>query len=139
MRTTFQGNVWFLIERAKDLPGEWFASCPDFYVVSQGRSLKHAFDMLFEAVSMVVTSDLERGADPEDRRAPKAKWDELWGVVKHAEKRPPAEPFPSDDSEIGAFVASLNLLISVGPRSKKQSLGRQLPLAHAVYDHAARA
>ncbi|MBS2024981.1 MAG: type II toxin-antitoxin system HicB family antitoxin [Deltaproteobacteria bacterium] len=140
----YQANVWFLIERDEDV-GEWVATCPDFYVVTQGRSLKHAFEMIQEAVFETVRDDLADDRDPMDRRAPKKIWDDLWSRLRHAEKRPPNEPFPKNDDEIDAVLLQATLTIPLdakkrvkGSRSRHSSTDSfQLPLALAVYEHQA--
>ena len=141
MTKHFQSNIWILIERAEDIPGEWVATCPDFYVVSQGRSLKHAYAMIREAVLQTIVDDLEAKRDPLDRRAPKRIWDELWGMLKRAEKRPPGEPFPEDDAEIGAFLVQVPLDVSLdrpkrstkAPSTSPKRHTESLALALAVY------
>jgi predicted RNase H-like HicB family nuclease len=58
------------VTRAADVPGAWVAECIPLGVVTQGDSLKHAIDMLAEAVDMVIDDDLQRGVDPLQTRAP---------------------------------------------------------------------
>jgi hypothetical protein len=67
MQNSFQARIWYVIERAVDVPGEWVGHCLDFDVVTQGRDAKHAFEMLQESVGMVVVDDLESGRDPRAR------------------------------------------------------------------------
>ncbi len=62
------------ISPADDVPGTWVAHCLEFDVVTQGDTPEHALQMIYEAVSMVVCDDLERGADPNERRAPDSEW-----------------------------------------------------------------
>jgi len=59
-----------IVTRAADVPGAWVAECIPLGVVTQGDSLKHAIDMLAEAVDMVIDDDLQRGVDPLQTRAP---------------------------------------------------------------------
>jgi predicted RNase H-like HicB family nuclease len=138
MKTGVESNLWILIERAADVPGEWVAHCLDFDVVTQGRSLQHAFEMLKESVAMVVADDLKVGRDPLDRRAPKAEWDHLWAAVKRGEKRPRGEPLPADDSKVEFVVAQLVFVLqhvstSKTKRPKRNGASEQIPLALAGY------
>jgi predicted RNase H-like HicB family nuclease len=115
---SFQGNVWILIERAKDLPGTWIGLCLDFDVVTQGKSLRHAFAMAREAVEMTVRADLKAGRDPRERRAPWRCWAHLWDVVERAERRPSTGPLiPRDESSVAAFAAEL--VLEAGKRRGK--------------------
>jgi predicted RNase H-like HicB family nuclease len=54
----------------------WDAICLPLGVVTQGDSVAHAFEMLTEAVLMVIDDDLECGRDPLKTR--KASPVELW-------------------------------------------------------------
>lgn len=59
-----------IVTRAQDVPGAWVAECVPLGVVTQGDSLKHAIDMLAEAVNLVIEDDLSRGVDPLKVRKP---------------------------------------------------------------------
>jgi predicted RNase H-like HicB family nuclease len=74
-------NLWLLIRPSKDIPGEWLAYCPDVDVVTQGRSLEHAYRMGREAVLMVLEDDLAGGRDPLERRAEAKQWAKLRSVL----------------------------------------------------------
>jgi predicted RNase H-like HicB family nuclease len=128
---SFQGNVWILIERAGDLPGVWIAHCLDFDVVTQGRSLRHAFAMAQEAVEMTMSADLKADRDPRERRAPSKRWAHLWDVVERAERRPPKGPLiPTDESYVGAFAAEMAL--EAGKRRRKGAQRPMVPVALAL-------
>ena len=75
-------NLWFLVRRAVDLPGQWTAHCLELDVVTQGESVEHAIRMLAEASVMTLADDLEHGRDPFDRRAPDEYWAELYRIVR---------------------------------------------------------
>jgi len=79
-------NVWIVARPAPDLPGQWIAHCLDIDVVSQGDSLNHAIRMAHEAVSMVVVDELNKGRDPQARRAPQEFFDELYGLFERNEE-----------------------------------------------------
>ena len=121
---SFQARIWYVIERAADVPGEWVGHCLDFDVVTQGRSLQHAFEMLMEAVGMVVVDDLEASRQPRDRRAPQVYWDRLTRMLDHAKKLPPGEPLPQDPP-VGA-VHIMELLFSA-QQVEVPSVGRLPP------------
>ena len=65
---TCEYDCTITISPANDLPGTWVAHCLEFDVVTQGNTPEHAVQMIYEAVSMVIEDDLERGADPNERR-----------------------------------------------------------------------
>lgn len=58
------------MKRADDVPDAWVAECVPLGVVTQGDSLKHAIDMLAEAVDLVIDDDLQREVDPLKTREP---------------------------------------------------------------------
>lgn len=101
-------NFWVIAKPAEDVPGEWVAHCLEVDVVSQGSSLNHAFEMVAEAVAMVVTEDIATGKQPTDRRAPEEFWGELWDVV-HSGKPLPKGGVPDED----VTCAAAQMVISV--------------------------
>jgi predicted RNase H-like HicB family nuclease len=107
MQRSFQARVWIIIERAEDIPGEWVAHCLDFDVVAQGRDPHQAFDMASESIGMIVFDDLERGANPRERRAPEQYWQRLSHIVDNAEKRPPNSPLPGSNAAPGVYVVEV--------------------------------
>lgn len=109
MRHHYDGEVWVQIERAEDLPGVWIAHCLDFDLVTQGSSIKHAVDMAYEAITMVVEEDLMAGRDLADRRASKEDRDFFYRLLLAAEKMPPGAPFPLDDSQVAYFLVMLRI------------------------------
>ena len=86
MANTREYNFWFVLQRAENIPGEWTAHCLELDVVSQGRSLRHAMEMLHEACCIVVCDDLVAGRDPLDRRAPAKFWDDLYKIIEKDKK-----------------------------------------------------
>lgn len=79
-------NLWVLVRPAEDLPKTWVAHCLDLDVISQGDSPLRALGAVCEAVSIAVESDLERGADPFERRAPEELWTDLWSLVQRGDR-----------------------------------------------------
>ena len=75
-------NLWVLVKPSSDVQGEWVAHCLELDVVTQGRSIQHAFQMAAEAATMVVVDDLDAKCDPLDRRAPDQCWTDLWKLLK---------------------------------------------------------
>lgn len=66
---------------APDVAGQWTAHCLDWDLVTQGDSEEHAWEMLREAVEMVVANDQEHGRNPFDRkRAPQKYWEQAQRV-----------------------------------------------------------
>lgn len=76
-------NFWIVIHPAEDVPGTWLAHCLDLDVMSLGRSVDHALQMIREAMEIVIVSDLERGADPLDRRAPDEYWEAKEKIIRY--------------------------------------------------------
>lgn len=79
---TFSLTVY--LTRAPDVAGQWVGHCLDVDVVSQGDSMKHAYEMTREAVEMIVLDDLNVGREPAQRSAPREEWEAAYGVVKSA-------------------------------------------------------
>jgi len=77
---TFSFNVF--VRRAPDVAGQWVGHCPEVDVVSQGNSLRQAYEMTKEAVEIVVLDDLDAGRDPTLRAAPKAEWEAAFSAVQ---------------------------------------------------------
>ncbi|MCC7380845.1 MAG: hypothetical protein IT384_03395 [Deltaproteobacteria bacterium] len=77
-----QYNFWVVVEPTKGVAGEWTAHVLEVDVVTQGRSIKHAFDMAIEAAAIVVGDDLRAKRDPLTRRAPDRFWKRLQRVVE---------------------------------------------------------
>ncbi len=79
---TFSFNVF--LTRAPDVAGQWVGHCLEVDVVSQGNSLRHAYEMTREAVEMVVLDDLDLGREPTLRSAPREEWEAAYRVVQSA-------------------------------------------------------
>lgn len=82
---TFALNFFF--RRSDELPGQWVAHCLDVDVVTYGNSLRHALEMLREAVDLVVVEDLSTGLEPLERSAPREEWEAMIRCVNGAETR----------------------------------------------------
>ncbi len=76
-----------LIEPAEDIPGLWCAICLDNDVATQGTSVKHAQEMIEEALSLVLEDDVGREGEEPRKPAPKEYWD------RYADAQPPALAF----------------------------------------------
>jgi hypothetical protein len=99
-------RIWITIGKASDVPGQWAAHCLDVDVVTYGNSPRHAFDMVQEAVAMVIEDDLNRGADPTDRVAPAEDWIELADLNKRARRMPLSA---WDEAHEATYVINLQL------------------------------
>jgi hypothetical protein len=75
-------TAWVVAFPAPDVPGEWLAHCLEPDVMSQGRTLRHALEMLKEAVDLVLREDFGAGLDPFDRKAPAADWQDFTSHVQ---------------------------------------------------------
>jgi predicted RNase H-like HicB family nuclease len=78
-------TAWVVVIPTDDVPGEWLAHCLDLNVMSQGRSLSHALDMVIEAVDLVLEEDRKAGLDPFDRTAPPEEWAAFAEHMRRAE------------------------------------------------------
>lgn len=76
-------NLWVLFRPSEQIAGEWIAHCLELDVVTQGTSLRHAGEMIMEAVKMVLDEDLRAKLDPFRRRerTPQEAWDELEALL----------------------------------------------------------
>ena len=119
MSTLRTHNFWFVIRKADDVLGEWTAHCLELDVVTQGRSIDHAVEMLFEACMMVLAEDIENRRDWSERRAPEEHWIELWTMLEDAER--------IDRDKLAELTADDSVSIVVG-----QFVIRILPLSAAV-------
>ena len=97
-------TFWITIQRAQDLPAQWIAHCLDVDVVTYGASPKEAFQMVEEAVSMVIVDDLSRDLEPTRRRASIEEWDILRRMLLNAESLPLSA---LETDEEGVFVIAL--------------------------------
>lgn len=77
---TFSLNVF--LTPAPDLPGMWVGHCLEVDVVSQGDSLRHAYEMTREAVELVILDDLSLGREPTQRSAPRDEWEAAYKTVQ---------------------------------------------------------
>lgn len=62
-------HLWVLFRPSTDVAGDWVAHCLDLDVVTQGRSLRHAVEMVLEAVVLTVEADVAAKLDPFRRGA----------------------------------------------------------------------
>jgi len=77
-------NFWTVIRQVRQYPDEyWEAHCLNVGVVTYGDTLRHALNMIHEAVTMFVTDELKRGANPRDNTASSKDWDEFGQLVKN--------------------------------------------------------
>ncbi len=90
---TFSLTVY--ITRARDVAGQWVGHCLEVDVVSQGDSMRHAYDMTREAVEMVILDDLNSNREPTLRSAPREEWEAAYQSVQSADPKlyPLAELF----------------------------------------------
>jgi hypothetical protein len=112
MRSEHAYNLHIVLRPADDLPGKWVAHCLDFDVVTYGDSFRDAFAMARESIEMVVTDDLASGRDPDDRRAPRQFWDELWKkLMPHTVMLPLEEAMRRADVEYVIVQATLTAFV----------------------------
>jgi hypothetical protein len=100
-------HFWCVVREAEDMPGSWTAQCLDVDVITVGKSVKSALDMALEATCMVVVDDLLHRREPTDRKAPKAYWDDLYRILKHAK---PISPTKFAKVRRGVIVTDLNIV-----------------------------
>ncbi len=119
-------NFWVTVKPSTEARGEWVAHCLDVDVVTQGRSVVHAFEMAAEAVSMVLEDDLSRGVDPTSRRAPEEFWDGLYQLLAAGVMVPFAEAAaPTPGRSIAAQLVVQVALVARStpqPATKRESV-----------------
>jgi hypothetical protein len=78
IKKSYQYTFWALFYPSEELPKQWIAHCLNLDIVTQGNSLKHAINMLLEAVQLIL----------EDQRdickyemAPREDWKKLSKVI----------------------------------------------------------
>jgi hypothetical protein len=133
-------HPWARVYPAPDLPGEWIAHCLDFDVVTQGRDPLHAMHMLLEAVCLVVSSDVRRGADPLDRRADDEDWEPLWRTVNGGQSidirevsLAEAERFVfATQFKLDVMMQQQELLMSEPPRTPRMERAFAHPFSQAM-------
>jgi len=77
-------NLSVFLTRAPDVEGQWVGHCLDLDVVSQGDSMRHAYEMTREAVELLILDDLNAGREPTLRSAPREEWEAATRVVHSA-------------------------------------------------------
>lgn len=76
-------DFWILFWPSEDIPGQWVAHCLNLDIISQGNSLAHAREMIFEAVALSLTDDLVASRNPMERpSAPPEYWEKLNHVLR---------------------------------------------------------
>jgi hypothetical protein len=105
---TEHANLVALMTRAKDVPGQWIAHCLDLDVMTQGKNLHHAMEMLVEAVLILVQDDIEHGFDPLDRsQAP----DECWAMMKDIRQNGVSLEKVDDPESLEAAIGFMQLTL----------------------------
>ena len=82
---TFSLNVF--LARAPDVEGQWVGHCLEVDVVSQGQTMKEAFEATREAVELVVLDDLASAREPTQRSAPREEWEAAYAAVRTGSPR----------------------------------------------------
>lgn len=78
-------NLWTLVERSEELPGQWVAHVLELDAVTHGNSLEHAIEMAYEAATLIIVDDLTEGRSLASRRAPDEYWADLYAVLQHGQ------------------------------------------------------
>lgn len=97
-----------VVRPSKDVKGEWESHCLDLDVVSQGRDLAHALEMVEEAAQMVLTDDLAANRDPSERCAPTKYWRELWAMLPKSQQ---VAEIPKNQDDIDALITKTIFLV----------------------------
>lgn len=114
MQETREYDLWFLVTPAPDIPGEWVGHCLTVDVVSQGTSVKRAFEMAAEAATLTIVGDILRGDDFTKRRAPEKDWKRMYEVVNNGERVRMKEVFAGTKRPT-AVAASVKLRLALQP------------------------
>lgn len=111
-------NVWFLVERAEDLPDAWVAHCLELDVITWGSSPEDALRMGCEAAQMTLADDIARGYDSRKRRAPEEDWQKLYTLMAAPKKLIPVSLLNNSQEELRIIGANLELSV---PSSGQQT------------------
>jgi predicted RNase H-like HicB family nuclease len=82
---TFSLNVF--LTRAPDVEGQWVGHCLEVDVVSQGQTMREAFEATREAVELVILDDLGSAREPTQRSAPREEWEAAYALVRTGNPR----------------------------------------------------
>lgn len=108
-------NFWVMIRPARDLPGVWVSHCLDLDVVSQGDSLRDAYDSVIEASLMTLADDLTEKRDITERRAPKEFWDELFKLANRAKRVDFKETVENPPKDLSVLCAQVVVSVQIQP------------------------
>lgn len=103
-------SFWAIFERDAGAEDPWVVHCLELDIVTQGRTLAHACNMLAEAVSLVLLDDLNNGHNPLERRAPEESWEKLYELLRTGRRvedmRGMLEAEPAD---LDSFAATMEI------------------------------
>ena len=108
-------NLWVVLHRPEQPKGDWAAHCLEIDVVSQGRSPRHAIEMVAEAIVMTLRADITKKRLPSRRRAPDEFWDELWDILRNS------EPTSLAKSSAGAIALAGQLVLRVESKPRRRA------------------
>lgn len=107
MRTNYLFRL--LLYRAPDVPDTWIVHCLDLDAVSQGVSLRDAYNMGIEVIQLLLADDQERGEEPLVRgnKTPWEDW-ERWRELLRDGARTPLDDVldRGDDVDTVAVMAT---------------------------------
>lgn len=107
-------HLWFTVQPADDLPGQWVAHCLDIDIVTQGTSLNHAVQTLLDAVTMTAVDDRLYGRRLIDRsRAPEEYWDVLFDIVRKGVRGDVEELLRKPNESVAALAGQLLVQVEV--------------------------
>jgi predicted RNase H-like HicB family nuclease len=127
--------AWVVVTPADGVPGEWLAHCLDLNVMSQGRSLSHALEMLSEAVGLVLDEDCTAHQNPFDRKAPQEDWDAFAEHMRTAELTSLEQLIPQADAGDLKWMAT-QLVIHLVFEQQPRTVGT---VSQALVQHASAA
>lgn len=103
-------TMWFLVQRAEDMPSVWEGHCLDVDAVAHGATVEEALDAAARSASIIIEKDICAKADPARRRAPEEYWRTLMSVIEHGERTSTDELLGMSSEDI---IAALNLDVEV--------------------------
>lgn len=131
MKRTFNFSV--MIKPAVDLVDHWIGHCLELDVVTVGTTLQHTFEMIAEAIALVVIDDLKNNFNTSDRRAPEEFWNEWYRIVEGGQKLGTADILKeiNNTKKITALAVMMSLHVEAENQLKSKSANVAQPDASA--------
>lgn len=119
----FELTPWAMLRPRAD--SEWEAYTPDLDLYAAGATAQSALQALIDALSATIVADLDAGADPNARRAPERRWEELFEIVGASERLPFEQAMSASAAEASVLAIHFRLRFERAPaRLREQEPAR---------------